>query len=157
MLTIELNFILIAFSVSLFVIILYYDNNPQQYPIPDNSQVIDCYNIQLLKLSQDRNRLNFSFRAKKPFIEFPIEFSPHLIHINIISSSSSFDNFWDFSASYKQKHKSEFIISNSYDSNYFDFDFNILQSSSGNVTISTFCHNLLLHEFDNSQNSFDNL
>lgn len=135
--------IIIAFSFLLTSIVLFVDNKPQRFPLPDNVESPDCFNIDILNISKDINRIQLFMRAKYQFIEFPIEAASQLIQINSESSTSSFtyyfSDFWDFNASYV---KSDNSTDRNYD--FLDFNFNILQPINGNISVSVFCNKIKL-------------
>lgn len=143
----KLRSIIISFCFLLTAIVLCLDNQPQQFPLPDDAESPDCLKIDILNISKDTNRILISMRALPPFIEFPIEAAPHLIKIVGETSTSLFsyfyNDFWDFNASYEKIDNGR-----STDYDYFDFNFNILQTINGNVSISVFCNQIKLEKYD---------
>ncbi|OHS97132.1 hypothetical protein TRFO_36712 [Tritrichomonas foetus] len=121
--------IIIFISFITATILFIIDNDPPTFPLPDNSDPIDCFNFVDSKIFIEKSRLKVEVTVRD-FIQYPTEVATSLLNIKSNVGSFKFKftspNFWDLKS---DRHQISFCA---------------LQTTGGLVNASLFCHNNLL-------------
>ena len=116
---------IIFFGILLYILVLIFDPDPPQFPLPLNSDPIDCQNIEVISIIGEKSRTKFKIKLHE-FIQYPKEIITSMIHIITKSSVSVIDYtsdfFWDL------------------ESNLTYLNFCILQQIGGILNVSFYCH-----------------
>jgi hypothetical protein len=127
---------IVLLALSLFIRQLFVDDDPPRFPLPPESNPIDCFSFTSTKIWAESSRVKVEVDIGD-FLEYPREIAYTLLNITVTAGPLSFSypprQFWDISSNLSRLY------------------FCILQSVGGfGLTCSLYCHGNLL-----AKNAFD--